>query len=97
MDDYAHYLCRACGHSVVTQDGARPFVRARQAQTVAILPADASHAAAARNVTIRLMLNAALANTKRASTVARPRSFTLRKPAMVLSHANARSMRGRAC
>ena len=51
----------------------------------------------ARNVTIRLMLNAALAKTKSASTVGRPRSFTFRSPAIVLSQANARSMRGRAC
>jgi len=59
--------------------------------------AGARHAAAARSVTIRLMLNAALAKTKSASTVARPRSFTLRRPPIVLSHANARSIRGRAC
>jgi len=63
---------------------------------VASVPSAASHAAAARKVTIRLMLKAALAKTKSASTVMRPRSFTLRSPAIVLSHANARSMRGRA-
>jgi hypothetical protein len=46
-------------------------------------PGAGSHAAAARNVTIRLMLNAALAKTKSASTVVRPRSFTFRSPAIV--------------
>ena len=79
------------------KDGQRIFVRARQARTVASLPSVASHAAAARNATIRFMLNAALAKTKSASTVARPRSFTFRSPAIVLSHPNARSIRGRAC
>ena len=66
-------------------------------RTVASLPDVAAHATAARKVTIRLMLNAALAKTKSASTVVRPRSFTLRRPAIVFNHAKTRSMRSRAC
>jgi hypothetical protein len=42
-------------------------------------------------------LNAALANTKSQSTFGRPRSFTLRIHAIVLSQPHAGSIRGRAC
>ena len=56
----------------------------------------ASHAALARSVTIRLMLNAALAKMKSASTFGRPRSFTFRNPAIVLSHPKA-AQYGAAC
>ena len=40
---------------------------------------------------------AALAKRKSQSTFARPRSFTFRIQAIVLSHPNAGSIRGRAC
>ena len=45
----------------------------------------------------RIKLNAALAKTKSQSTLGSPRSFTLRIQAIVFSHPNAGSMRGRAC
>jgi hypothetical protein len=45
----------------------------------------------------RIRLNAALAKTKSQSTLARPRNLTFRIQAIVFSHPNAGSMRGRAC
>jgi hypothetical protein len=45
----------------------------------------------------RIKLKAALANTNSQSTFAKPRSFTFRIQAMVFSHPNAGSMRGRVC
>ena len=45
----------------------------------------------------RIKLKAALAKTKSQSTLGSPRSFTLRIQAMVFSHPNAGSIRGRAC
>ena len=45
----------------------------------------------------RIRLNAALAKTNSQSTLGSPRSFTFRIQAMVFSHPNAGSMRGRAC
>ena len=45
----------------------------------------------------RIRLKAALAKTKSQSTLARPRSLTLRIQAIVFSQPNAGSMRGRAC
>ncbi len=45
----------------------------------------------------RIRLKAALAKTNSQSTLARPRSFTLRIQAIVFSQPNAGSMRGRAC
>jgi hypothetical protein len=45
----------------------------------------------------RIRLKAALANTKSQSTLGNPRSFTLRIQAIVFSHPNAGSIRGRAC
>lgn len=70
----------------------RPAFRAFRwtVRIVASVPGVASHAAAARKVTIRLMLKAALAKTKSASTVVSPRSFTLRSPAIVLSQGHRR-------
>ena len=52
-------------------------------------------AALASNFGSRRRLKAALANTKSQSTFGRPRSFTLRIQAIVFSHPNAGSMRGR--
>ena len=45
----------------------------------------------------RIRLKAALAKTNSQSTLGSPRSLTLRIQAMVFSHPNAGSMRGRAC
>src|SRR3954454_17922237 len=45
----------------------------------------------------RIRLNAALAKTNSQSTLGSPRSLTLRIQAMVFSHPNAGSIRGRAC
>ena len=57
----------------------------------------ASHAALARSVTMRLMLNAALAKTKSVSTFGQAAQLHLPQAGIVLSHPKARSMRGRAC
>jgi hypothetical protein len=55
------------------------------------------HAGLASSFGNRIRLNAALANTNSQSTLARPRSLTLRIQAIVFNHPNAGSMRGRAC
>ena len=56
----------------------RAAVAAGRPRTAADAAPAASHAALVRSVTIRLMLNAALAKTKSASTFGSPRSFTFR-------------------
>ena len=87
---------RACGKSVDGTPSAPSRWRGSRRDVRTGDRRGLSQAGTARSVTSRRRLNAALAKRKSQSTFAKPRSFTFRIQAIVLSQPNAGSIRGRA-